>query len=67
MNGGEKDTGIIIISCKNGNKTHQKRKFDLPNPSLTRPQLKPHVCLNESNCKICSEFINELNQWRKKK
>lgn len=37
---------------------------------LTRPRFIPHNCMNyggESNCYLCKNFINEINQWRDKK
>ena len=52
----------VILKQKNS-----KRKFDLPKARLVRPQLKPHVCLNESNCLICKDFINKLDEWRGRK
>ena len=66
MNRGEKSTDIGIISnTRRGIKAN--RKFGMPQPRLVRPQLKPHVCLNESNCLICKDFINKLDEWRGRK
>ncbi len=70
MTGGVNTTDRKLVSVRYGT-TKQGKKvtskgFDIPKPRLVRPQLKPHVCLNESNCKTCSEFVNQLDKWRRK-
>ena len=64
MKRGENTRLEIISNTRRGIKAN--RKFDKPKPRLVRPRFYKHKCKNESNCNECSNYVNQLDQWRTK-